>query len=98
MKTIYIAGAVTGLDRKEVEFKFDKAEKHLLNKGYIVRNPTKLIHPAEGWNTAMRKSIMILCKCDAIALLPDWHESKGAVLENTIAKQLELESLTLIID
>jgi hypothetical protein len=31
-----------------------------------------------------------LVKCDGIALLPDWHLSRGALLEHHIARSLDM--------
>jgi Domain of unknown function (DUF4406) len=36
----------------------------------------------------MRVALTQMLTCDAVALLPDWHLSRGAKLENDIATQL----------
>lgn len=78
---VYISGKITGLDRQVAENNFARAEKHLKNKGYDVVNPTKLCDEKTDWEDAMRVCVLELAKCDAIYLLPDWMDSKGAKIE-----------------
>ena len=42
---------------------------------------------------AVKRDADALCKCDAIAMLPGWENSKGAVAERAIAMWLGLEVL-----
>lgn len=96
-KKIYIAGKVSGLPIHEVTMKFGTAQKKLENKGYEVINPLAVVNDWDtDWNTAMRKCIAALTDCDAICLLPDWKESKGARIENSIAQHLELITIQKI--
>ena len=45
----------------------------------------------KSWTWYMRKDIAGLMECDAIFLLKDWEESRGARLEYHIAQQLEIK-------
>lgn|GEM_PF-1136784 len=95
MKKVYIAGAVTGLDYNEVVKKFNEAEERLLDQRYIVINPVKIVPPGTDWDKSIRICIKALMGCDAIALLPGFSNSKGALLEYNIAKELDFTKIFL---
>ncbi|MDY0102803.1 MAG: DUF4406 domain-containing protein [Lentimicrobium sp.] len=89
-KKVYIIGAVTGLEREAVVAKFDKAAQALNSAGMAPVNPVEVVQPETGWNDAMRLCIKTMLTCDAVLLLPDWQESRGATLEVMIARNLEM--------
>lgn len=89
MKTVYISGAVTS--DPNFRTKFDKAEKLLYIKGYKPLNPVKGEEDGKDWSYYMKKDIQKLLSCDAIYVLSDWYDSKGARLEINIALELGLE-------
>ena len=89
MQKIYISGAVTS--DPDFRKKFDKAEKLLYTKGYIPVNPVKGEEDGKDWSYYMKKDIQKLLSCDAIYVLSDWYDSKGARLEINIALELGLE-------
>ncbi|MDD4444005.1 MAG: DUF4406 domain-containing protein [Patescibacteria group bacterium] len=89
----YISGKITGLDRQVCENNFARAEKYLKDKGYEVVNPTRLCGPETPWAAAMKICIEALLKCDAIYLLQDWKDSKGAMLEFSIAESVNIQKL-----
>lgn len=91
-KKIYIAGKVTGLPTNEVVVKFANAEFNMMNQGFKVINPIEVVKDWKcPWDLAMRKCIVALMECDAIYLLPDWRQSKGANIERNLALILQLE-------
>lgn len=59
--------------------------------GFEVFNPAEQEDTGKSWTWYMRKDIAGLMECDAIFLLKDWEESKGARLEYYIAQQLEMK-------
>lgn len=84
----YLAGPMTGLkDLNHPLFVNETARLRAL--GYSVVNPVE-INPDKNakWADCMRADIAQLITCEAVACLPDWTSSKGAVLEVQIAKAL----------
>jgi hypothetical protein len=91
---IYISGKITGLEPKQAFKKFEKAEEFLKNYlGYNVINPIKQCPQQENWSDYMLKDIELLFDCDAIYMLSNWQDSKGARIEHAIAKELGLRIL-----
>ena len=92
MKTIYIAGKITGLPIEEARANFEKAEKKLTKQGFKVVNPMKLPHNHDKkWESYMKECITELLKCDSIYLLKNWAMSRGAIMEFEIAMKLDIE-------
>ena len=90
---VYLSGKITGLDPEKTKTKFFAAEEMLREKGHKVINPMRLASPTEDWTWAMRKCIEAMMECNAIYLLPDWDQSKGATLEYEIANKLNFKLL-----
>ena len=57
--------------------------KHLIKAGHA------------NWARYMRNDIKALMDCDAIAMMPDWRQSKGARLEVYIARKLNFLKIEL---
>jgi hypothetical protein len=36
----------------------------------------------------MKEDIIALCQCDRVIMLPNWKDSKGAIIENLIATMI----------
>ena len=89
---VFISGAITGTD--DYMERFAAAEEALTAKGYTVLNPAKVIAqvPFElDWYTCMNITMEMLGECNAIYMLKDWEESKGAREEHFYAEKIELE-------
>ena len=68
---------------------FNLAEAELRLRGYEPVNPMALNHEHDGsWHSYMRQDVKALCDCDAIYMLTNWADSKGAIIEHTIAMYL----------
>lgn len=79
---IYIAGKISGLNRKDVIKKFEAAQKSLSKKGHQVFIPCVL--PA--YEEVSHEDYLHICYaiidvCDAVYMLSDWQQSEGARLE-----------------
>lgn len=92
MKTkIYISGKISGIENEALEL-FQKAEKELQEKGFETVNPMALNHKHDkSWHSYMKEDVKALCDCDEIFMLSNWVDSKGAIIEHTIAMYLGLK-------
>jgi len=93
---VYIAGKVSDLPSWEVFIKFAQAEMWLREKGHETVNPLRLCSSKWTWEQCMRVCIPELMKCDAICLLHDWAESRGAVWEYHDAQMLKMPVMVFI--
>lgn len=88
---IYISGKVTGLPVTDARRKFADVRDFLESIGFEVVNPMEDGLPDDAaWEQHMVKDIEMLFTCDAIYLMSDWVESKGASIEHDIAKRMGL--------
>jgi hypothetical protein len=91
---IYISGKISRLPFEEVKVKFSLADDYLTKLDYETVNPLDSgIPPSESWQVHMLANIALLFKCDAIFLLSDWLDSKGAMIEKHIAEVIGLRIL-----
>jgi hypothetical protein len=83
---VYIAGPMTGLP--DFNYPAFHAEATRLRAiGYRVSNPAE--NQAQvNWQNYMREAIRMMLLCDAVALLPNWKASRGALIEHGIAISL----------
>lgn len=102
-KRIYIAGPMSGYPRYNVDT-FDSAAQHFRMEGFEVFNPADMDRDAGFDHYAvpqmrltqsdkrefMRRDLMAICRCNAIALLPGWEKSKGVKVELALAEFLGL--------
>lgn len=96
---LYVAGPMSGMP--ELNFPAFHAESARLRAlGFEVTNPAEInADPASGWLACMRADIPELVLCDGVALLPGWQKSRGASIEERLARDLGLlvfEASTLI--
>jgi nucleoside 2-deoxyribosyltransferase len=101
---IYISGPMSGY--KEMNFPaFHATSARLRNQGYTVISPAEVLIPqyppsfkpttteekTAMWVAFMREDIKYLMDADVVAVLPNWEDSKGAVIEVNLAKSLGME-------
>lgn len=75
---IYIAGKITG--DPQYREKFSWAQKRLEDQGHTVLNPATLqdgLKPAD----YMKMCLVMIDRADQVCFLPDYTESRGAVIE-----------------
>ncbi|OHB72387.1 MAG: hypothetical protein A2W17_04500 [Planctomycetes bacterium RBG_16_41_13] len=89
-KKIYISGQITGLPIEKARYLFEQAESFLYNSIKAdPYNPMKFSNCAwSKWEDVMKFDIKYLMACEGIYMLRNWKESKGAILEHHIAKEL----------
>jgi hypothetical protein len=93
---IYIAGKISGLDYNECVAKFSRAETALRVSDWgEVANPMKckIFGRNDDWEWCMGMCILMLLRCEAIYMLRDWRESRGARIEYGVAKEIGMEIL-----
>lgn len=88
--TIYLSGPITGHD--DYLERFREAEMELASTGVKVVNPAWIIEPFAKTN-ATHKDFLSAClrlmrHCNAICMLKNWEQSKGALMELEEAAKL----------
>lgn len=96
-KTIYIAGPMRGYPRYNFDA-FHQAEQQLKQQGWNPLSPARADED-RGFNPNqdhiftqndmvdfIRRDIDLICKSDALALLPGWERSVGATAEVAVAR------------
>ncbi|QLI49434.1 hypothetical protein vBPaeMUSP18_37 [Pseudomonas phage vB_PaeM_USP_18] len=93
IRRLYLSGPMSGLP--EFNYPAFHAEAGRLRAlGYHVENPAENDAPPCGtWQAFMRKAIAQLITCEAVALLPGWTESRGALLERQLAVTLGMPTV-----
>ncbi|MCH5149269.1 MAG: DUF4406 domain-containing protein [Spirochaetales bacterium] len=93
---VYIAGKITGLERDSVVRKFESARNKLVGMGHDVFIPTVLpVYDNVSYTDYMRVCFAMIDICDAIYLLDDWKDSKGACKEYKYAQRKKKLCLNL---
>ena len=91
MEKIYISGQITGIE-KEAPALFKHAEANLIEMGFEVVNPMTIEHKHDlSWANYMKTDIIALMDCNAIYMLYNWTNSKGAEIERRIAIDLGMK-------
>jgi hypothetical protein len=87
---VYISGKISGLELKEAIEKFSEAAQLAESIGLIPINPLDNVDLTKTWEQHMIKDIELLFQCQAIFLLDNWKESRGARIEKAISDELGL--------
>lgn len=83
---IYISGKIGGEPMDDVRRKFAAAGTKLRALGMETVNPLDNGLPEDApWEKHMAKDMAMLAGCDAIYMLPDWTDSRGAGMEHDFA-------------
>lgn len=95
MKKIYISGQISGLDLELAKQYFQKeAELLRQNLEAEIVNPFDLFTPEEeetfNWKQFMVRDVNALFTCDAIYMLKNWKNSRGARMEHAIAIESDM--------
>lgn len=85
---IYLAGPMSGLPDNNYPA-FHAAAARLRALGYHVENPAENPVPEpETWENYLRMGLRQMLTCDAVVTLPGSPQSRGAVLEMSVARQV----------
>lgn len=92
---VYVAGPMTGFPEMNYPA-FDAAADQIRALGYDVLNPVDTEQDndtgqPQSWDWYMRRALVMLVGATGVALLPDWHLSRGAQLEKHVAEQLGMD-------
>lgn len=84
---LYVIGPVTGME-DDNRPAFCKARGELMRKGYRPELPHQFIRRGTPWRAAMETSLrhIVNDRPDGIACLNGWRESKGACVEEIVAR------------
>jgi len=88
---VYISGKITGTS--DYLARFGEAEARLMQKGYTVINPARVLDalPKDTtWQGYMSVALAMLTQADAVYILSGWETSKGVAVERAVADSLGL--------
>lgn len=86
MEKVFISGKVSGLPYAYAQERFNRAAS--LFQGCGVHNPVKLCKPTWSWPRCMIVCLWHLMKCDTVVFMDNWQDSRGARIENRMARLL----------
>lgn len=91
---IYCAGPMRGYPLFNFPA-FDEAQQTLEKMGHLVVSPAEMDRTLDNFNPEtdkpkdmryyMKRDLPVLMECEAVALLPGWKKSQGAMLEAHVA-------------
>lgn len=84
---VYISGKISGLESEVAKSKFLASESLLRSIGMTPVNPLEGADLSNTWEQHMVRDIELLMGCNAILLLDNWNESRGARIEKLIAEE-----------
>lgn len=109
-RKIYISGPMTGIEPSEYRRRFGEAERILRRHGYRCINPCRVwvcrwpwIYRAMEWALGKRLTyavilaydlILIMTRADGIAKIPGWRASRGAQIENYVARHFPMMGIS----
>lgn len=94
---IYIAGKISGLDRKEAEANFLRAEEVLTKMGHKPVSPYGKGSYRWSWEENMKVVLKHLLDCEGIYMLSNYTDSLGAMVELDLAKKLNMHVMYEIV-
>ena len=96
MQKIYIIGKVTGVDQQNLSLKFEVASQRLRIGGYEPVCPLDYVAANLSWHEAMRICIPLLISCQGYITIDPPHTTPGGLVEETIARWLQMPKIELL--
>ena len=109
-RRIYLSGGMSGVERADYVRRFGEAERILWRHGYGVINPCRVwacrwpwIYMAMEWVLGKRLAyavvlcydlLLLMTRADGIAMLPGWRASRGAQIENYVARHFPMMGIS----
>ena len=109
-RMIYVSGPMTGIEPREYRRRFREAETILRRHGYGCINPCRVWPCRFPWlyrlmNALLGKRltyavilaydlILLMTRADGIAMLPGWEQSRGARMENYVARHFPMMGIS----
>ena len=109
-RKIYLSGPMTGIEPREYRRRFREAEASLRKHGYGSINPCRVGPCRFPWlyrlmNAMLGKRltyavilaydlILLMTRADGIAMLPGWQASRGAQIENYVARHFPMMGIS----
>lgn len=78
---LYLSGPMSTV--VDFESRFGQAAEVLRSAGHVVVNPAELSHK-QSWQACLRRDLSLLAECDAVAVMPGWETSGGALAEAVV--------------
>lgn len=89
---LYLCGPMSGYPEKNFPA-FRAAAEQLRQAGYEVVDPSTFDdNIGREWADCLKRDLPAMLKCDGLALLQGWHDSKGARLEEFVSQELGMPS------
>lgn len=87
---VYIAGKISGMDKAEAIELFEVAQLVIEVQGHEAVNPFEVSEesPRKEWHDYMGECHRALLMCQAVLMLPNWHNSRGARIEYAVAREM----------
>ena len=109
-RKIYLSGPMTGCERADYVRRFGEAERILRRHGYGCINPCRVwacrfqwIYRAMEWVLGKRLAyaavlcydlLLLMTRADGIVMLPGWQASRGAQIENYVARYFPMMGIS----
>lgn len=92
---IYLCGAITGLNPVRCRALFQIAQNKIATNWRVVMNPfDNGLEDEASWEDHMRADIKMLMECDAMYVVNDISNSKGAKIELNLARALGIKVMS----
>ena len=107
---IYLSGGMSGVERADYVRRFGEAERILRRHGYGCINPCRVWACRFPWLYRLMECalgnrlayavvlcydlLLLMTRADGIAMLPGWQASRGAQIENYVARHFPMMGIS----